>query len=57
MNETFLLTPYSSFMLSSASASGSIVSQSNFTFNDYISKISVEPSGASATIEYFIATT
>jgi hypothetical protein len=56
-NETFLLTPYSSFMLSSASASGSIVSQSNFTFNDYISKISVEPSGASATIEYFIATT
>jgi len=56
-NETFLIAANSSFVLSSALASGSRVPTSNFTFNSFINEISVEPSGAAATIEYFIATT
>jgi hypothetical protein len=55
--ETFLLEAYSSFILSSALASGSLIPTSSFTFRDYISEISIQPSGSSATIEYFIATT
>jgi hypothetical protein len=55
--ETFLLEAYSSFILSSALASGSLIPTSSFTFRDYISEISIQPSSSSATIEYFIATT
>jgi hypothetical protein len=55
--ETFLLEAYSSFILSSALASGSLIPTSSFTFMDYISEISIQPSSSSATIEYFIATT
>jgi hypothetical protein len=56
-NETFLIGANSSFILSTALNSGSIVPVSNFSFNDFINEISVEPSGSAATIEYFIATT
>jgi hypothetical protein len=56
-NETFLIGANSSFILSTALASGSKVTENSFTFNDFINEISVEPSGSSATIEYFIATT
>jgi hypothetical protein len=55
--ETFSLEAYSSFTLSSALTSGSLIPTSSFTFRDYISEISIQPSGSSATIEYFIATT
>jgi len=55
-NETFLMSANSSFTLSNALASGSTVPVGNFTFNDYILEILVEPSGSSSTIEYFIAT-
>jgi hypothetical protein len=56
-NETFLIGNNSSFILSTALASGSKVTENSFVFNDYISEILIEPSGSSATIEYFIATT
>jgi hypothetical protein len=56
-NETFLIGANSSFILSTALNSGSRVPVSNFSFNDFINEISVEPSGSAATIEYFIATT
>jgi hypothetical protein len=56
-NYTFLINPSSSFFLSNTSTSGSVLPSGNFTFNDYINDISIEPSGSSATIEYFIATT
>jgi hypothetical protein len=55
-NETFLIGANSSFILSTALTSGSKVTENSFTFNDFINEISVEPSGSSATIEYFIAT-
>jgi hypothetical protein len=55
--ETFSLEAYSSFIISSALTSGSLIPTSSFTFGDYISEISIQPSGSSATIEYFIATT
>ena len=56
-NYTFLINPSNSFFLSNTSASGSMLPTSSFTFNDYINEIQVQPSGSSATIEYFIATT
>jgi predicted outer membrane repeat protein len=56
-NYTFLINPSSTFFLSNTSTSGSALSSGSFTFNDYINEIQVQPSGSSATIEYFIATT
>jgi hypothetical protein len=56
-NYTFLINPSNTFFLSNTSASGSALPSNSFTFNDYINEIQVEPSGSSATIEYFIATT
>lgn len=46
----------SSYFLSSAKASGSLMSDTNFTYNQYISALGIVPSGSAATIEYFIAT-
>jgi hypothetical protein len=56
-NYTFLINPSNSFFLSNTSVSGSALSTNSFTFNDYINEVQVQPSGSSATIEYFIATT
>ena len=55
-NETFLVSANSSFFLSTALSSGSLVAANNYTFNDCIREISVEPSGSASTVEYFIAT-
>ena len=54
-NAAFLVSSGSSFMLSTSQITGS-VSPSSFTL-DNIHSISVAPSGSSAQIEYFIATT
>ena len=52
-----VVEPGSSFCLSSTQVTSSIIS-SNFNFiNDYIYEVLALPSGSSATIEYFIATT
>ena len=56
-SETLLLSSYNSFTLSSTSISGSTLPTSSFLFKDSINEILIEPSGSSATIEYFIATT
>jgi hypothetical protein len=53
----FAINSYSSFYLSSTQGTGSFMNPGNFTYNDYIYQIYIEPSGSSATIEYFIATT
>jgi hypothetical protein len=52
---TFIVNSGSSFFLSSSAATGSTPGNT-FTFNQYINTVSVTPSGSSATIEYFIAT-
>lgn len=54
-SSTFVITPGNSFILSSTDTTGSL--PPNFSFNDYINSILITPSGSSATIEYFIATT
>lgn len=52
-----IVEPGSSFCLSSTQVTSSIIS-SNFNFiSDYIYEVLALPSGSSATIEYFIATT
>jgi hypothetical protein len=51
---TFLISTGSSFLLSTSKITGSI--DSTFTLED-IRSINVQPSGSSATIEYYIATT
>ena len=51
---TFLVSAGSSFLLSTSKVTGSI--DSTFTLED-IRSINVQPSGSSATIEYYIATT
>lgn len=56
-NAVFEITAGSSFMLSSTKFSGSYMAPNNFTYNDYITSITVESSGSSSTVEYFIATT
>jgi hypothetical protein len=53
----FIVTPGSSFFLSSTSSTGSLADSTNFTFDTYITEVLVSPSGSSASIEYFIATT
>lgn len=52
---TFIVNSGSSFFLSSTAATGSSPGDT-FVFNQYINTISANPSGSSATIEYFIAT-
>ena len=56
---SFAITPGNSFMLSSTKfAAGSMSNPSdNFVFPQTISSITIQPSGSSAKIEYFIATT
>jgi len=51
---TFLVSAGSSFLLSTSKVTGSI--DNTFTLED-IRNINVQPSGSSATIEYYIATT
>ena len=53
---TFIVNSGSSFFLSSTAITGSSPGDI-FTFDQYISSISITPSSSSATIEYFIATT
>jgi hypothetical protein len=53
----FTIDSYSSFYLSSTQGTGSFMGQGNFTYNDFVFSINIEPSGSSATVEYFIATT
>ena len=55
-NTSFIIASGSSFLLSTTAATGSLPGNV-FIFNQYINLISVIPSGSSATIEYFIATT
>ena len=56
-SSVFAIDSYSSFYLSSTQGTGSSMNPRDFTYNDYIFQILVEPSGSSATIEYFIVTT
>jgi hypothetical protein len=51
---TFLISTGSSFLLSTSKITGSV--DNTFTLED-IRSINVQPSGSSATIEYYIATT
>ena len=53
---SFIVNSGSSFFLSTTAATGSSAGDV-FVFNQYINSISAVPSGSSATIEYFIATT
>ena len=50
---SYLITTGSSYMLSTSKMTGSV---SNITFDD-IKSVKVEPSGSTATLEYYIATT
>jgi len=56
-NTSFIVTPGNSFFLSTTAVTGSSPGSNVFTFNQYIYYLSVSPSGSSANIEYFIATT
>jgi hypothetical protein len=56
-NTSFIVTPGNSFSLSTTAITGSSPGSNIFVFNQYIYYISASPSGSSASIEYFIATT
>lgn len=56
-NTSFIVNPGNSFFLSTTAITGSSPGSNVFVFNQYIYYVSVVPSGSSATIEYFIATT
>jgi hypothetical protein len=56
-NTSFIVTPGNSFSLSTTAITGSSPGSNVFVFNQYIYYVSVAPSGSSASIEYFIATT
>ena len=56
-NTSFIITPGNSFFLSTTAVTGSSPGSNTFVFNQYIYYLSVSPSGSSANIEYFIATT
>jgi hypothetical protein len=56
-NTSFIITPGNSFFLSTTAITGSSPGSNTFTFNQYVYYISVAPSGSSASVEYFIATT
>jgi hypothetical protein len=56
-NTSFIVAPGNSFSLSTTAITGSSPGSDIFVFNQYIYYISASPSGSSASIEYFIATT
>jgi hypothetical protein len=56
-NTSFIVTPGNSFFLSTTAITGSSPGSNVFVFNQYVYYISASPSGSSASIEYFIATT
>lgn len=56
-NTSFIITPGNSFFLSTTAITGSSPGSNTFTFNQYVYYVSVTPSGSSASVEYFIATT
>jgi hypothetical protein len=56
-NTSFIVAPGNSFSLSTTAITGSSPGNNIFVFNQYIYYISASPSGSSASIEYFIATT
>jgi hypothetical protein len=56
-NTSFIVAPGNSFSLSTTAITGSSPGSNIFVFNQYIYYISASPSGSSASIEYFIATT
>tara|TARA_R110000868_G_C10582784_1_gene738787 strand:+ start:136 stop:588 length:453 start_codon:yes stop_codon:yes gene_type:complete len=56
-NTSFVIAPGNSFFLSTTAITGSSPGSNVFIFNQYINYVSVAPSGSSASIEYFIATT
>jgi hypothetical protein len=56
-NTSFIISPGNSFFLSTTAITGSSPGSNVFVFNQYIYYISAAPSGSSASIEYFIATT
>jgi hypothetical protein len=57
INTSFIVTPGNSFFLSTTAVTGSSPGSNTFIFNQYVYYISAAPSGSSASIEYFIATT
>ena len=56
-NTSFIIAPGNSFFLSTTAITGSSPGSNTFTFNQYVYYVSVAPSGSSASVEYFIATT
>ena len=56
-NTSLIISPGNSFFLSTTAITGSSPGSNIFTFNQYVYYVSVAPSGSSASIEYFIATT
>ena len=56
-NTSFIVAPGDSFFLSTTAITGSSPGSNIFAFNQYIYYVSAAPSGSSANIEYFIATT
>ena len=54
VSASFLISTGSSFFLSTSKITSSV--DNSFTFKD-IQSVSIEPSGSSATVEYYIATT
>jgi hypothetical protein len=56
-NTSFIITPGNSFFLSTTAVTGSSPGSNTFTFSQYVYYVSVAPSGSSASVEYFIATT
>jgi hypothetical protein len=57
VNTSFIVAPGDSFFLSTTAITGSSPGSNIFAFNQYIYYVSAAPSGSSANIEYFIATT
>ena len=56
-NTSFIIAPGNSFFLSTTAVTGSSPGSNIFTFSQYVYYVSVAPSGSSASVEYFIATT
>jgi hypothetical protein len=56
-NTSFIVAPGNSFSLSTTAITVSSPGSNVFVFNQYVYYISASPSGSSASIEYFIATT
>ena len=56
-NTSFIVAPGNSFFLLTTAVTGSSPGSNIFTFSQYVYYVSVAPSGSSASVEYFIATT